>query len=342
MTQHPSSSHELPEVAFYYPGPVWYSADWIKNLILFFDGIALLVPAYMKDRPEEADPAIALALKKKGLLHILEPESLVDAQATKQLESAMMNILKSGALDHLAKEKTPFHELSYSRLGGYGDERIAHRILKRLKTRGLAQDTEDGVSIPMHPLVRSLILVLLAQILRTRGESLGLDLSPATDRPVVVDALTEVLSLPTSPSVGRVVAFDLESVGVDLSSVPIDEILGFRDENRDLHRRYARSLRKFVRDLSMLTQGERSEEFEGRQEELSEIAGDLKRVSRKAWRRPASFALTAAGAAWTATTGNPIGALVGIGSAILGATPGEKAETGAYSYIFAAKNRFPY
>ncbi len=39
------------ELAFYYPNPMWTHGDWIKNLVLFFDGIALLVPDYMKERP---------------------------------------------------------------------------------------------------------------------------------------------------------------------------------------------------------------------------------------------------------------------------------------------------
>ena len=37
-------SHTLPEIAFYYPNPMWHYGDWIKNLVLFFDGVALLVP----------------------------------------------------------------------------------------------------------------------------------------------------------------------------------------------------------------------------------------------------------------------------------------------------------
>lgn len=187
------NSNPVPEVAFYYPNPVWRMGSWIKNLILFSDGIGLLVPNYMKERPEEADLSIATALKDKGLLHILEPETLVDTQATEQLATAMTEVIISGALDDLSKEKTAFHELSYSRLGGYGDAGLADMILEELKARGLARDTEDGVSIPMHPMVRSLVLVLLARILRPRGESLGLELSPATDRPRLVDALTEVL-----------------------------------------------------------------------------------------------------------------------------------------------------
>ena len=39
-----------PEVAFYYPGWIWRSDHAIKNLLLFFDGVALLVPEYMKER----------------------------------------------------------------------------------------------------------------------------------------------------------------------------------------------------------------------------------------------------------------------------------------------------
>ena len=68
----------LAEVAFYYPGPIWYSGESIKNLLLFFDGVALLVPKYMKGRPEQLDPVLAKPLRKQGLLHLLEPESLVD------------------------------------------------------------------------------------------------------------------------------------------------------------------------------------------------------------------------------------------------------------------------
>jgi hypothetical protein len=80
------------ELAFYYPGPVWHSGDWIKNLILFFDGVALLVPNYIKDKPDIVDPAIAAGLRKEGLLHILEPEKIVDKAATQRLATAMSEI----------------------------------------------------------------------------------------------------------------------------------------------------------------------------------------------------------------------------------------------------------
>jgi hypothetical protein len=61
------------ELAFYYPGPIWRDTDVMKNMILFFDGIALLVPAYMVDRVELADPALVAGLREHDLLRVLDP-----------------------------------------------------------------------------------------------------------------------------------------------------------------------------------------------------------------------------------------------------------------------------
>jgi hypothetical protein len=337
-TQSPETAGS-PEIAFYYPGTIWYTSDWIKSLLLFFDGVALLVPAYMKDRPEQIDPIMASPLRDQGLLHILEPETLVDKSATEQLVSALTDIITSGSLDHLSREGTAFHELSFSRLGSHGDFGLAQMILDELKARGLARESKDGVSIPMHPAVRYMILVLLSQILRPKGTALGLDLSPATDRPQLIGALTELLSLPNIPSAGHVVSLDLTTVGVDLSAVPIDEVLGFRAEHLDSHRRYARAVRRFVRELSLLPPGERDRALDEREAELAELAAQLRKTARRFWKRPASFALSVAGAAWRIVAGDPVGAALGVGAAILG-MKGEKAETGAYSYLFSARERY--
>lgn len=326
----------IKDVAFYYPGPFWYSTGWIKNLLLFFDGLALLVPSYMRDRPSILEPEMVVPLTNEGLLHLLEPETLVDRQATEQLATALTDIITSGALDPLTKERTKFQELSWSRLGGYGDESLARMILEELKRRNLAEDTKDGVSIPMHPMVRSLVLVLLAQILRPSGKNSGLDLSPATDRPELVGALRELLSLESAPSAGHVVALDLQTVGVDLADVPLDEVLGFRRAHLPEHRRYATDVRRFVRDLSLLSQPERERELAVRKEEIRETAASLRGLSMKTWKRRAAFGLSIAGAAWTATTGNPIGAALAVGGAILGFQSTPK-EAGAYSYIFRAR-----
>ena len=334
------NSEAIREVAFYYPGHLWHHTDWIKTLLLFFDGIGLLVPEYKKGEPEARDPVLAGPLRDRGLLHYLVADEAVDKQATEQLATAIANFIASGAFDSLARDGTAFHEISMSRMGYYGDRGLAQMLFEELESQGLARKSKDGVSIPLHPAVRYVILVLLAQILRPRGPSMGLDLSPATDQFRIVRALTEFLDLPEAPSAGRVVAFDLQTVSVDLSSVPLDEVLGFRSENRAAHQKYARSVRDFARQLSLMPEVERQAAFTDRQAEIEDLASDLRRKARKAWRRPASFALGLAGAAWTYSTGNPIGALLAAGAlAARGLSENDK-EAGAFSYLFAAHEQY--
>ena len=276
------------EIAFYYPNPVWTYPDWVKNLVLFFDGIALLVPDYMKERPEEIDRPIVVGLKEKGLLEIIEPEKAVDKSATERLASAMTDIIASGGLDDLSKEDTAFHAISMSRLGSYGDRGLYKMIFEEFKQRGLAKESEDNVSIPMHPMVRSLVLVLLAQILRPYGSTINANLSPATDLGSMVNALSELLSLRMRPSAGAVVEFDLNTVSVDLGPVPFDEVLDFRQQNLDAHKRYMLSVRQFAMELSQMSGEEREVAFDIRQDKLNELANDLRKRGRKLWRRPAS------------------------------------------------------
>jgi len=330
---------EVKDVAFYYPGHLWHRTDWIKNLLLFFDGVGLLVPEYKLGEPELVDPVLASPLRDEGLLHYLVADEVVDKDATEKLAEALADAITSGAFDSLSAEGTAFHEISKSRMGYAGDAGLANMLFEELKERGLARDSEDGVSVPLHPAIRYFILVLLAQILRPKGRSLGMDLSPITDRFRVVKALSEFLNLPNSPSAGKVVALDLQSVSVDLSSVPLDEVLAFRKENLTEHRGYMRLVRKFARELSLLPEADRILALNDRQSELADLASDLRTRSQAAWRTPASFAVGLTGAAWTAVTGDVLGALLGGAGAWLGLS-GQPTEAGAFSYLFAAHDRY--
>ena len=224
---------QLPEIAYYYPEPFWRSGEWVKNLLLFFDGVSLLIPEYMKaDRHEILEQHIAGPLESQGLLHVIEPEELVDAPATERLYSAVTSLLDSGAFQPLIEDKkSAFAAISYSRVGGFGNSQLADELIERLKKLGLASDTEDGVSVPMHPVLRQMILALLSQILRPQGRSRGLDLAPATDEPMLIRALEELIGLSVRPSVASAITLDLETVGVDLTGTPMDEVLDFRSQH---------------------------------------------------------------------------------------------------------------
>jgi TctA family transporter len=136
------------------------------------------------------------------------------------------------------------------------------------------------------------------------------------------------------------VSLDLQTVGVDLATVPIDEVLGFRRENLAKHRAYARALRTFVAQLALLPVSERVKALKDREEELQDMAADLKVVSRQAWKRPAYFALALTGAAYAVKTGDILAGLLSGSVAILAPPDKPEIHTGTYSYLFSAADRY--
>jgi hypothetical protein len=144
------------------------------------------------------------------------------------------------------------------------------------------------------------------------------------------------LSPDDAASTGAVVSFDLEEVGVNLESVPIDEVLSYRKENLETHSAYRRMVRKFVRELSLFPEEERKEALRDRKEEIKAHANDLKKVAEKAWRRPATWTLALTGAALTPVFPVAAGA-VAAGATILGLYLPSEAPTDAYSFLFGAR-----
>jgi len=333
------AASELLDVAYHYE-PYWNSGrgDWIKSLLLFFDGVAVLVPDYMRDRPLFTDPTLAQPLAEQGLLHRLSPETLVDQQTADGLAELFDALFAAGALDRL-DPSAGFVELSYSRLGGVVDGGLTDVVVGLLQDRGLAGKSADGVSVPLHPAVRAMVLVLLPQLLRAPAEAAGYALQPVCTQPRTVRALLETLNLAAMPTVRHVIAADLEQVTLDLSSVPLDEVLDFRRQHGDTHRAYARDLRRFVRDAATLTRPDRQQALLDRREELAGAADEIRRVARKSWRRPlATFGLGIAGSAVTLAYGNPLGAGLTAAAAVLGLHR-QADPASAYSYLFQAQQQ---
>jgi hypothetical protein len=136
-----------------------------------------------------------------------------------------------------------------------------------------------------------------------------------------------------------VVNLDLHDVGIDLSLVPLDEVLAFRDEYGYHFRAYARSLRQFLEDFINTSAHEFESALRDREEQIADEAADLDRRSRQAFgRKGATISLSLAGAAWTAIHGDPIGALLAATAAAAGLRREEAAVT-AYSYLFQIRDR---
>ena len=330
----------MTDLAYYYPQPYWRigEVDKMKNLLLFFDGIAILLPRYMLGRESAADPALAGPLREMGLLQILEPETFVDQEVTEALITAVTELVTEGAFDHL--DRTPhYQELSRSRMGWDADVKLSEMITEELIARDLARPSEDGVSVPLHPAVRTTFLVLLSQLARDAGRRAGLSLHPATTDYGAIEDLISVMSLPASPSAGHVVTLDQETVGLDLETVALDEVLEFREHHGQAYRAYARNVRQRVAELGLLEPEEREARLLDRREELADMSNDLRRAARQWWRTPlGSFAMGAAGASWLAAgpLHDPLGGALALAGTALGVASGQETAT-AYSYILEAK-----
>jgi hypothetical protein len=332
------SDRAAPTVAYWYPEPYWtdHEAGGIKSLLPFFDQVAILLPEYMYGRHREANPWLTGPLEDMGLLRVLEPGRFVDGEMTVRLYEILSGLLAVGAFDDLEIPGSHhgYHALSRSRLGWNANVTLSEELIEELLRRQLALPSQDGVSLPLHPAVRTSVLVLLSQLAPTAGRGEGLELFPVTpSRDRIRDLLT-LLRLPGLASAGDVVALDAETVSLDLHDAPLESVLEFRGLHGEEFRRYIRDVRRFVRDLSLLDAEEREVAILDRHEELSDMAAALRRTARSYWRRPiARVAVGGAGAGISLASGQPLPAALAGMAALLEWEPQVDA-AGPFSYLF--------
>ena len=226
-----------------------------------------------------------------------------------------------------------------------GPTYLAESLVSQLQAKGLARPSEDGVSIPLHPAVRTTILVILAQLARSAGNKQNLSVHPATYDGCALQDLIDTLSRERMPSRDSVITFDLEQVSFNMDSVPLDELLQFRSEHRVAHRSYMRDLRGFMAELAEVSLPEEREALLlQRRREIADAAHDLQRSTRRALgRNLPSWSFGLAGGVWSATAGDPFGlvlAALGLVSGILGSTGADSNRVAAYSYLFRVEHTF--
>ena len=334
----------MTDTAYYYPAPYWVlrDSDWIKSLLLFFDDIAILLPNYMYGRHTDADPTLAGPLEERGLLRVLEPNEWVDEEVTNKLAEVVVELLTNGAFDGLP-QAVRLVPLSRSRMGYGADVDLADFLIDELQAQGLARPSENRVSVLLHPVVRTTILVILAQLARVAGAKRGMTIHPATNNSRAVTDLVDTLSRETMPSRDRVIKLDLEPVTFDLESIPLDDVLQFRKEHKDSHRAYMRDLRGFMAELADIDDpNERETRLLERRQEIADAAHDIQESTLRAFGKglTSPWSLGIAGGFWSWTNEDPIGlALTGVGL-IKEIVSSNSKNVSAYSYIFDVKHTF--
>ena len=335
---------ERLDVAYYYPNPYWGMGEggWVKSLLLFFDKVSILLPDYMYGRHHVADPVLAEPLEDQGLLEVLDPNKWVDEEMAKSLAEVVSGLLANGVFEDLP-EANYFQKLSQSRIGYGANVDLAKSLVSELQAKGLARPSEDGVSIPLHPVVRTTILVTLAQLARSAGNSQNISVHPTTQDTRAFQDLIDTLSRERMPSRGSVIAFDLEPVSFNMDLVPLDDLLQFRAEHQDSHRAYMRDLRGYMAELADISlPQEREALLLQRRQEIADAAYDLRRTTRKALgMNLASLSCGIAGGAWSVYAGDPVGTVfAGLGLGIQALQGATSNKVTAYSYLFRVERTF--
>ncbi|WP_043472137.1 hypothetical protein [Kitasatospora sp. MBT66] len=315
------------ELAHYYPGWIWDDAavGRMKSLLLYFDGFALLLPEHHFGTTVAREARLAGPLHDKGLLHNLEPDTWLDADSAMLVQEAAQNTRRSTVQEPLNAARTGDFSGSIT-ADHFGPVEIrAPRIDELLQSGAVTRLRPDlgPDMVEMAPTAREAALMALALVAQQRI---------ADSRLHLVGDLAEA-NHATAFAVHR----DLEDVGIDLSPVPLDEILDFKKRYGDDYKRYARELRVFVRALEGIDHpADRKQLLNDRKESLADQAAELRRT-RRAWGRPlASLALAGAGAAWTLHQPDLVGALLGLSQAASGFTTPPKQHT-PFTYLLEAR-----
>lgn len=99
-----ADSLNLPEFAYYYPDTYWReqaASSFIKTILLFFDGIATLVPQHAQERAIDADPTLVGPLIDSGKMRMLEPREIIDASSVELMVAALTDWIDNKSMHDL-------------------------------------------------------------------------------------------------------------------------------------------------------------------------------------------------------------------------------------------------
>jgi hypothetical protein len=358
-----------PELGFVYPGHSWRGrdTDWVKSLLLYFDGIAIFLPQEtllqnLSDSPLREDAALFSALLERELVHQVDPARVIDEGSAVLFQDALLKMMDSPVFLHkIQRSKSFYGQYIFPIRAGHGwtfhetVRETADLIVGELESRGLAVrfvPTEDDVINGTAPhRARHIIdgdagriwidrrvwvamMTLWAHIIAPNGDRWGMRLDPVSNDK---EALADFETLTSARLVtSKVLTLDAVSVELDVDLSSIDDLLDFKGQYQSELYAYRRNVREFLRSLQGLDADQQADALRDRANDLRDQASKLARLTKKAWRRPtARVTLGAAGAGWTLFGGNPIGAILGIGSLLAGFQR-QRGPEGPYAYIMLA------
>lgn len=309
-------------------------ATW-KASLLFFDTVAVKASERSWSGTNRRSSEIQL-LAEQGIFVWLSSESIVDQGFATRLGEGIVDLVVHGAFGNLETSGGWYTYFDGTRTGYLIDTSFATFMVDALKDAGLARGSVERLRV--HYVVARVISAMIAQLTRSAAaRSFGLEIHPVTPNLRMVGDLLATVRLPAFALVDRVIEVDLESAGIDLTGVPVIEILDFRERHRKEFKTYAEDARRFAADLSLADTAEREALIIERREDLAEQALALRKAAWRRWRRPlARMGLGIAGASWAVERGDLTSAFLALSGGLLGGIP-EDSPRSAYTYLLTAE-----
>jgi len=330
-----------PEFAHYYADWIWgrQDADWMKSLLLFFDGIALAVPPEMATALIESEAHLAQPLMEQGLLRNYKPELWLGTSYIDQVrdfeQGATKIIQWDAASDQVniipMRELIKFPAESYFLNNVY--DCVSIEVLARAK---FLTDAQSGQLGSQTQYMRALLVGITSRMLIQNIKEVAIQ--PVINSNGAALFVASMIGPPAGNAQPEIVVGDLAEVGIDLTVVPLDEVLDFRKQYGSEYRDYSREIREFVLSLSLMTEDERLTAISARRDELNDRAARLRRIGRESFKRQSvGMGFGIAGAAWTLVHGDPWGAAFAAGATAAGFSRRSLRSVGAaYTYILRA------
>ena len=329
------------EFAHYYGDWFWPEERiaWVKSLLLFFDGIALAMPRATAALFIDSDPVLAQPLTELGLLRNYPPNlwlkspfkedrSVLGRFFATQTELGTCSCGDLGHVDALSAPRS-IRELAHDR------SKKEFRKTVEGFNRSLDRTMRQYGSSPA--LARALTVNVTSRFLQQYVTDVWIQ--PVIDDDDAASFVASAMG-EQNTSRARIILNDLLHLDLDLSAVPLDEVLDFRRQYAAEYRSYSHQVRQFALELSLLPESDQSFALEDRRTELDSRARQLRKIGHSAFaHRTLSMGFGFAGAAWTLAHGDVWAAAFAAGAIAAGISKPDPEPIGAaYTYILRMQN----
>jgi len=239
MTSLSNDTQRVPEFAYYYGDFFWNEelTGWVKSLLLFFDGIALALPPLWANELMERDPVLAQPLADLGLLRFYGPDQWYRPW---ERSSYSFNVLAAGGLTDvyeafLAQRKLTLKDVLLFQkqrrtLSKELDFDLLHAALSMVfgEKESFGYGKEDFARLDRRsPHGRAVLMSIISMFLRRYVTDIAIE-------PVINDENAAYFAAsmigPRDRGRADIVRGDLAHIGIDLSAVPLDEVLDYRSK----------------------------------------------------------------------------------------------------------------